>query len=265
VVEIVREIFQSSLMRRKLPFRVILPENYAASKENYPVLYLLHGLFGSCDNWLELTGIEKYLIDKNFVVVLPDGANSWYSDSATIEKDKFEGFFISEFIPAVESSYRIFGSREKRAVAGLSMGGFGALKFSLKRPDLFVFGGSMSGAFDAPRLTANNKSYGWEELGASVSEVFGEEDSPSRIENDLFEIIRRMPEEKRLLLPHIYIDCGFADGFLKVNRELSEKLEEERIAFEYYEISGGHDWEYWDKRLPKILQKVCKIFDGAED
>src|SRR6476661_5559111 len=124
-------------MQRELSFRVILPENYEASQENYPVLYLLHGLFGSFDNWLELTRIKDYLTDKKLIVVLPEGGNGWYSDSATIEKDKFESSFINELIPAVEASYRVFATQAKRAVAGLSMGGFGALKFALKRPDLF--------------------------------------------------------------------------------------------------------------------------------
>jgi S-formylglutathione hydrolase FrmB len=247
-------------MQRELPFRVILPENYETSKEKYPVLYLLHGLFGSCDNWLELTALKDYLADKRLLVVLPEGFHNWYSDSATIEKDKFESSFINELIPAVEANYRIFENREKRAVAGLSMGGFGALKFALKRPDLFVFAGSMSGAFDAPRLSATNKGFGWDELQPSVLEVFGNAPSRTRTDNDLFEIIGQMPAEKTNSAPYIYIDCGLADGFLGVNRELSSLLEEKGMAFEYHEVAGGHDWNYWDKQVQIILRKVDETF-----
>jgi len=247
-------------MQRELPFWVILPENYETSKENYPVLYLLHGLFGSCDNWLDLTAIKDYLADKELIAVLPEGGNSWYCDSATIEKDKFESSFIHEFIPTVEANYRVFGNKEKRAIAGLSMGGFGALKFALKRPDLFIFAGSMSGAFEAPRLTENNQGFGWAELRPSILEVFGKETSAARAANDLFKIIGQIPEEKKSSLPYIYIDCGFDDGFLEINRGLAEALEEKRITFEYYEVSGGHDWNYWDKQLQIILRKADEIF-----
>lgn len=249
-------------MQRALPFRVILPENYEASKAGYPVLYLLHGLFGSCDNWLELTAIESYLVDKEFVTVLPEGGNNWYSDSATIKQDRFESSFINELIPMVESNYGISGERQKRAIAGLSMGGFGALKFALKRPDLFVFAGSMSGAFNAPFLTGNEDNSDWQELYPSVLEVFGEESSPVRIENDLFGIIGKIPEEKRSSVPYIYFDCGTKDGFLKVNRELAKLLKDKEIAFQYDEISGGHDWLYWDKRIRVILKLVKEVFSG---
>jgi len=247
-------------MRRELPFRVILPETYETSNDNYPVLYLLHGLFGSCDNWLELTEIENYLADKEFVVVLPEGGNNWYSDSATNEADKFESSFINELIPMVETVYRVSRRREERAIAGLSMGGFGALKFALKRPDLFVFAGSMSGAFNAPLLTGNEELSDWQELYPSILEVFGQENGPLRIENDLFRIIREMPAEKKTFLPDIYFDCGTQDGFLKVNRELAQLMKERNIAFRFEEISGGHDWIYWDKQTRVILKSAEEAF-----
>jgi putative tributyrin esterase len=264
VVKIVKEILQSSLMRRALPFRVILPENYAASKVDYPVLYLLHGLFGSCDNWLDLTAIKSYLADKEFIVILPEGGNNWYSDSATIDTDKFESSFINELIPAAEAGYRISGGRENRAIAGLSMGGFGALKFALKRSDLFVFAGSMSGAFNAPRLTGNEKLSDWQELYPSVLEVFGQENSPARAENDLFRIIRELPGEKRSSVPQIYFDCGTNDSFLKVNRELAKSLKESGLAFRFDEIAGGHDWLYWDKQLRVVLMLVKEQFSREQ-
>jgi len=260
VVTIVEEILQSSLMQRELPFRVILPENYEASKANYPVLYLLHGLFGSCDNWLELTGIESYLADKNFITILSEGGNNWYSDSATIETDKFESSFINELIPAVEAAYGIGENRETRAIAGLSMGGFGALKFALKRPELFIFAGSMSGAFNASQLTGTEENADWQELFPSILEVFGNEHSPTRVENDLYGIIRKIPAEKKSFVPFIYFDCGTQDGFLKVNRELAELLQEKELAFQFEEISGGHDWIYWDKQLRVILKLVEETF-----
>lgn len=251
-------------MRRELPLRVIVPANYEASKVVYPVLYLLHGLFGNCDNWLELTALKSHLADKEFIVVLPEGGHSWYTDSATVASDKFESSFINELIPAVEARYRISGDSAKRAIAGLSMGGFGALKFALKRPDLFVFAGSMSGAFNAPRLTGNENPADWRELFPSVLEVFGQENSPTRADNDLFRIIRKFPVAKRSSAPQIYFDCGTGDSFLKVNRELAKSLKENGLGFNFDERAGGHDWRYWDKRLRVVLKIVEEIFSRKQ-
>lgn len=252
-------------MGREVPFRVILPENYSTRAGKYPVLYLLHGLFGNCDNWLELTGIEDYLSDKEFVAVLPDSGDKWYSDSATIENDKFESSFIKEFIPAVERAWHIAGSRDKRAIAGLSMGGYGAFKYALKYSHLFICAGSMSGAFDAPGLTADAASNGQRELLPSLSEVFGNETGRARLENDLFEIVRRMPDAKVRSLPYLYFDCGSRDDFLKANRDFADLLEKKRIAFDFVEAAGAHDWIYWDRQVRLILELTAKIFSEQRE
>jgi putative tributyrin esterase len=265
VVKVVEETLQSSLTKRELPYRVILPKNYETSKAYYPVLFLLHGLFGSCDNWLELTEIKRYLFDLELVVVLPEGYNKWYSDSATIIEDKFESSFISELISTIEKKYRVYKSRAKRAIAGLSMGGFGALKFALKRPDLFVFAGSMSGAFNAPQITADNPEQKWNDLMPSILEVFGKENSRTRTQNDLFKLIKEIPQEKISSIPYLYFDCGTEDSFLEVNRKLAELLRNKKIAFEYTELFGRHDWDYWNRQIQAILMKAAKEFDRAAD
>lgn len=263
VVKVVEEIFHSSLIGCEVPFRVILPENHEISAADCPVLYLLHGLFGSGRNWLELTRVTQYLAGKRMMVVLPDGGDNWYTDSATIAKNKFESFFVDEFMPAVEERRGGLRSRESRAVAGLSMGGYGALKFALKHPARFVFAGSMSGAFDAPQLTPANRGFDWENLGPSVSEAFGGEQSATRIENDLFEIVPAIHPAARL--PQIYFDCGTTDGFLAVNRRLAALLTEKGVAFEYREVAGGHDWDYWDRQTGAIIEKVDQIFNRRTD
>jgi putative tributyrin esterase len=261
VIKVIDEVFSSSLTKRKHPFKVLLPQDYEASRTNYPVLYLLHGLFGNSANWLELTDLENYLTDHNFIAVLPEGYDKWYSDSASNAEDKFESSFIKELIPTIEKKYKVSGNRQLRAVAGLSMGGYGALKFALKRPNLFVFAGSMSGAFNAPQIAKSHGEPEWNELRPSVSEVFGEEKSRARIENDLFEIIRGISPEKISSVPYLYFDCGTEDNFLKINRELAELLTRKKIVFEYQELSGGHDWDYWDRQIRVILKKAAEIFN----
>lgn len=260
MIKIVKEIFKSNLLQREISYKVILPENYDFSEEKFPVIYLLHGLFGNADNWLELTDLKKYLRQKGFVTVLPEGYNNWYSDSATIECDKFESSFINELIPFVEAKFKVSDRREKRSIAGLSMGGFGALKFALKRPDLFVFAGSMSGALDAPRIYEANKYSEWNDLRQSVWEVFGSKNDSSRIENDLFELVERMTEKQIISIPRLHIDCGTDDIFLAINRDFSRILSDKKIPYEYFEMSGGHDWAYWNRQIKKILTIAQEVF-----
>jgi len=225
-------------------------------KRNYPVLYLLHGLFGSCNNWLELTGLTDYVAGKELIIVLPDGGDGWYTDSAIDELGRFQGYLIDELIPEIEAVYNTIEERTGRAIFGLSMGGYGALKFGLKRPDLFVFAGSISGAFEAPAFSDANPGHNWEELGPSILKAFGEENSSVRQDNDLFRIVEKIESDRVAGLPHFYLRCGTEDGFLEANRRLAALLEQKSIPYEYLETPGGHDWDYWNHELKNVLEIV---------
>ena len=220
-------------MRKKLPYQIILPDSYQNSVQNYPVLYLLHGLFGSYKNWSELTDIKSYAKKINFIIVLPEAGDSWYSNSEIKESEKFESFFINEFFPEIENKFRILRRKEARAIFGLSMGGYGALKFALKYPYLFDFSGSMSGAFDAPRQHEKSHGVDWENLGRSISNVFGTENSLTRQQNDLFNLIDQLNKNEITELPNLYLSCGDKDEFLTVNRELVHQLKIKKIKFQY--------------------------------
>lgn len=253
---IVEGLLQSNLMQRAVPYRLILPQGYYKSRKNYPVLYLLHGLFGCCDNWVDLTNLCDYVLDTKLIIVLPEGGNGWYTDSVTVKEDKFESYITEELIPEIDLLYKTNPKRESRFIGGLSMGGFGALKFALKKPDLFAFAFSISGAFSAPQQTNSNPGFDWENLGDSILKAFGEEDSPTRSQNDLFQIIKLISDKEAVNLPDIYMVCGMEDEFLKVNRKLAELLRGKKISFEYSETSGSHDWNYWDKEIHCILPLI---------
>lgn len=133
--------FQSKLVNTTLPYNVILPPDYRASRTTrYPVLYLLHGLTGHYSDWITHTNVADYSAQYRMIVVMPEGNNGWYTDSATIPTDKYETHILKELIPDVQKRYRTIEARYGRAIAGLSMGGYGALKLGLKFPDTFVFG-----------------------------------------------------------------------------------------------------------------------------
>ena len=261
MIKVIEEVFDSSLTQRRHSFKALVPECGEDSGVDHPVLYLLHGLFGSSANWLELTGLQSYLKERELIVILPDGGDKWYTDGASAREDKFETSLIEELIPTVEKKFKASGRRERRAVAGLSMGGYGALKLALKRPELFAFAASMSGALNAARIVESTGEPAFEELLPSLREVFGDDRSATRIENDLFAIARKIGAEAAAAMPYIYFDCGCEDGFLEVNRSFAALLGEKNMAFEYREIPGGHDWDYWDRRLGVIIEKTAKIFN----
>ena len=249
--------FQSKLTGKTLPYSVVLPSTYKiAGHESfrYPVLYLLHGLAGHYDNWLSKTKLREYAAQYQMIIVTPEGNDSWYTDSATVPVDKYETYIVQELIPDVEGRYRTIKTREGRAIAGLSMGGYGALKFGLKSPDKCIFAASMSGALDpAVRTDANPRNI-WSFLRPSILQTFGTAESPTRAANDLHKLAREFPAERFASLPYFYLDCGTEDGFLATNRELADIFLQRKIPHEFRERPGKHDWAYWDSQVQEVLR-----------
>ncbi|MCE7962882.1 MAG: hypothetical protein DYH05_10355 [Acidobacteria bacterium ACB1] len=144
----------SKLMARDMPYRILLPRGYETAKsERYPAIYLLHGLYGSYKNWTEKTKIAEYAAEYGFIIVNPEGANGWYTDSVLTPNDRYESYIIKELIPEIDRKFRTKADRDDRIIAGLSMGGYGSVKFGLKYPDLFTLVGSFSGAFGTSDFT----------------------------------------------------------------------------------------------------------------
>ena len=150
VIRPVEERLTSKLMAREMPYRVILPYGYSTNSiDRFPVIYLLHGLTGHFNNWTEKTKLASYAFRHNFIIVTPEGNDGWYTDSASTPNDKYESYIVKELIPEIDKNYRTLADRKNRAIAGLSMGGYGSLKFGLKYPEMFALAGSFSGALGA--------------------------------------------------------------------------------------------------------------------
>ena len=249
-------------MVREMPYRVVLPEGYGKLKDkniadkpkSYPVIYLLHGLTGHFDNWTDKSKLVEYAARYDYIFVTPEGNNGWYSDSSTVSNDKYESYIIQELIPEVDKNFRTIPDRNHRAVAGLSMGGYGSIKFGLKYPEKFVLVGSFSGALQAASLTEKMLGSGWKALTDSITGVYGAEDSPTRKANDVFKIVREMPADKASALPFIYFDCGTEDGLIITNREFSTALLEKKIPHEFRQLPGRHDWKFWDAQVQEFLR-----------
>lgn len=251
-------------MRRALPYYVLLPPDYENSGLFYPVLYLLHGLFGRFDDWLERTALTEYAADYQLIIVMPEGGDGWYSDSATVEADKYESYLSHELIPEIDKLYRTIRDRRGRAIAGLSMGGYGAFKLGVKEPEMFALVASTSGAFDPAKRSDETPGFDWENLRPSILQAFGATSSQVRADNDLHRMIEELPADKITALPYFYFDCGTEDGFLSTNRDLAGIFSERNIAHQFQEIDGGHDWEYWGQRLRTFLSLASERLAPAE-
>ena len=253
-------------MKREMPYRVILPVGYEVNADNrFPVIYLLHGLTGHYDNWTNQSKLVEYARDYDYIIVTPEGNDGWYSDSATVENDKYESYIIQELIPKIERKFRVLSGRENRAIAGLSMGGYGSLKFGLKYPEKFVLAGSFSGALRAAEITLKQaESSSWKALSDSIKNVYAADDSETRQQNDIFKLLKAKTEAETKNLPFFYIDCGTEDFLIQANREFNLLLAEKKIPHEFRELPGGHNWNYWNTQVQEFLRVSEKFIKPAK-
>jgi putative tributyrin esterase len=239
--------FHSAALGEDRAYTVLLPAGYAAGgPRRYPVLYLLHGKSGDHTDWAKRTPLREAVGATPLIVVMPDGDDGWYLDWAD-GRHGYEGQIVRDLIPHVDSTYRTLAAREGRAVAGLSMGGYGALKLALRHPDLFVSAASHSGAVRFTR----------EDWGREDVQMFGTgpEANRRRVENDLMELalaLRRAGPEWPG--PALYLDCGVDDFLYDANARLRAFFREMNVPYEYHEGPGGHTWQYWTAHLPDQLR-----------
>lgn len=237
--------FQSKLVNATLPYNVILPADYDTAHTRYPVLYLLHGLTGHYTDWVSRTNLASYVAQYRIIVVTPEGNDSWYVD-------KYESYILQELLPDVQKRYRTLEARNFRAIAGLSMGGYGAIKFGLKSPETFAFAASLSGAFGITRLSEKEVPASWQ----PSLKLFGPLGSETRKANDLFEIIEKLSAQQIKSLPYFYFDCGTEDSPLifPYNQQLAQLMFAKKIPHEYRQMPGGHSWGYWDRQVQEVLR-----------
>lgn len=255
-----REVLQApSLGGGALPYRVLLPLDYGRSIGRYPVLYLLHGYGGDESDWLTRTNLAEYAARYRLIVVLPGAGNNWYANSASDANARYEDAIVRDLIPHIDRRYRTIASYHGRAIAGLSMGGLGAMKFALRYPQLFAFAASFSGAFDVPRTGGLNGEPA--PLGQSLMRIFGPKDSDTRRANDLFALLEQVRPDK-VRLPYIYVATGTDDQLPSVresNPRLADALRAKGVAYEYHERPGTHDWKFWDAEIKFALERMSEI------
>jgi S-formylglutathione hydrolase FrmB len=259
----------SKILGHPVPYCVILPSDYDADKaSHYPVLYFLHGLGGNEQLLLNSGGLNlvQDLRDSKrigeFLIVAPNAGRSFYINSRD-GKLRYEDFFIREFLPYIESHYRVRAERKSRGVTGVSMGGYGALRFALRYPDLFVAVSAHSPALieTLPNIKVSR------DQGAAVAEVLGKAygspvDPAFWQRESPFTIVKDGPRPERL---RIYFDCGTDDefGFNKGNAQFDQLLTARGIPHEFHLYPGGHDWDYFAEHLPASFEFQSHAFGFA--
>jgi len=239
---------------QELPYRVVLPLDYKNNaEERYPVIYLLHGLTGHFNDWIDRSDLVQTAAKYKFIIVTPEGNNGWYSDSSIVPNSRYESYIVNELIPEIDKRFRTRPDRQHRIIAGLSMGGYGALKFGLKYPQMFSMVGSFSGALKVAEWSES--SGGNKTIGKSIDVVFGPVNSPARKANDIFRIVRELTPDKAKALPYIYQSCGTEDPMLEGNRAFDKLLTEKGVVHDFKTGKGGHDWVFWGEQMRAFLEE----------
>jgi putative tributyrin esterase len=219
----------------------------AQSDQPYPTLYLLHGLSDDHTIWQRRTSIERYVANLPLVVVMPTVQRGFYTDQAQ-GYDYFT--FISQELPDVcEQFFHLSTAREDRFAAGLSMGGYGAMKLGLRCPDRYAAVASLSGALDIERrFSEGAKSF----YAREMARTFGTKKQFIGSDNDLFALAQRLIESGGQK-PEFFACCGTEDGLLAENREFVQTFGE-ALNMTYEEGPGSHSWDFWDHWIQRVLE-----------
>jgi S-formylglutathione hydrolase FrmB len=252
---------KSTYSGRPVRYCALLPPSYDAStNKTYPVLYLLHGLGQDSQSlisdgiWNLVEDLQERKAIGEFVIITPNAGNSFYINAKS-GKPRYEDFFIREFLPAMESKYRIGKTRATRAISGISMGGYGALRFAFKYPQLF----SSVSAHSAALMEQLPKAAGAVGLGRFIGPAFGVPLDVSYWKSNSPFVAARTAQINGL---KIYFDCGDHDdyGFESGAASLHKILSDRHIAHEFHIYPGGHDWAYFSEHLPASLEFHSKVF-----
>ncbi|HIZ19678.1 MAG TPA: esterase family protein [Firmicutes bacterium] len=213
-----------------------------------PVLYLLHGLSDNHSAWLRRSRVDYYAEQAGFAVVMPEVQRGFYCDMA-YGPDYYT--YIAEELPALcRQMFRFSAKREDNFIAGLSMGGYGALKTAFRLPEAFAGAASFSGAVDVrSRLEEGSLEQ------REVTAISGGQLEP---ENDLFFLAERLAKQGGC--PPLYITCGQSDFMYEDHQRFRRHLESLGVAHTYEEWPGGHDWDFWDESIRRAFEffTVCR-------
>ena len=260
--------FISKCLMRTVTFNAIIPVDkfgpQAENAEQKPLktLYLLHGIFGNYTDWVNGTRIQAWAEANDLAVIMPSGENRFCLD------DEKSGELYGEFIgkELVEFTRKLFPLSDKREdtfIAGLSMGGYGAIRNGLKYAENFgcVIGLSAALVHDTWK-DADNSAPIFTFRRSYYEAIFGEYDKVKGSDKDPKALLLKLKEEGRPV-PKMYLCCGTEDGLVTANRDFRDFLNENGVDLTYVEGPGKHDWVFWDTYIKKVLDWLPLNRTGA--
>jgi len=240
--------FRSEVLKLHTSMDVILPETplerAGQPPQPAPCLLLLHGLSDDHTTWQRRTSIERYVATLNLAVVMPCVHRSFYTDMA--HGLRYWTFVSEEVLHVARNLFHLSPARADNFVAGLSMGGYGATKLALRRPDLFCAAASLSGVMDVASHSDKPDGPTWPDLKL----VFG--DRVQGGDDDLFALASRIAAQPGLA-PRLYQCCGTEDGLLPDNTRFRDHARGLGLDLTYEEYPGSHNWGFWDQRIQRVL------------
>jgi S-formylglutathione hydrolase FrmB len=263
-------VVNSRILKQAVHFCVQLPAGYdapEAKQQRYPVLYFLHGLgqneqtMISTGGWSLIDDLRRQHKISDFLIVAPEGRRSFYINSAD-GSYRYNDFFLQEFMPQIEARYRVRPGRQGRAITGVSMGGYGALRFAFAHPELFSAVSAQSAALitQTPQeLSAAGTSNG--QLGRLLGAAFGQPINPAHWkQNNVFVLAKT--NESALKKLAIYFNCGQQDdfGFEDGAAALDRELRAEGVKHEYHSYPGDHSLTYFLTHMEEVMEFHSRAF-----
>lgn len=240
--------FHSAALNREMPYRVFLPA-HVESGAKLPVVYLLHGGNGNFRDWSNYSTVSSYAT-QGVILVMPEGEFSYYMNAAGKPADRFEDYIFTDLISDVESRFPAANTREKRAIIGISMGGFAAVKIALSKPELFSFVGAFSPSIDITHRLFNPRRWGewWR-----IRNIFGPWGTRERSSRDPITLVQSADPSKT---PYIYLTAGENEPLLDPDRAFAGRLRTHHFHYEFHTKPGGHDWNEWNSQVPGCFQSL---------
>ncbi len=257
--------FTSKLVENPVKYSIYLPPGYDSSQRSYPVVYLLHGYSDDETGWVQFGEVDR-IADKGIasgdiaqcIIVMPNGKVTWYCNSYD-GSDPWEDMFIEEFIPFIEKEYRVRAKKEYRAIAGLSMGGFGALNIGMHHTDMFSTVVALSAGIVTDEQVLNSTGF-----DHYFGKIFYDKKPEGKVNdywkaNNPLHLLESVDIDK-LKSVRYYLDCGDDDFLGRGNSELHFKMKDLGIKHEYRVRDGIHSWVYWRTGLPDGLKYISEVF-----
>jgi S-formylglutathione hydrolase FrmB len=243
-------VFHSNALNRDMTYRAIQPID-ATPGHRFPAVYLLHGGGANFRDWSNYSDVSQFA-ERGLVLIMPEGESSYYTNSAQHPQDKYEDYIVKDVISDAESKFPIAVGRQNRAIVGISMGGYGAVKLALKYPDLFAFAAGISPALDVPTRPFSIKRMPQWRYHRSI---FGPWNGTVQQQNDPYLLAKSANPAG---VPYLFLSCGEQEGLLPAVRKFAALLDQRHFRYELRTSPGSHDWNQWNERLPGCFQSILQ-------